>query len=79
MDFAIARKLPRIEAGAQGEHKLARGYVPVLTHSLHHLADPRLARAVDDYLAHERREVARVQGLLAQHAPFKAKKAEDDM
>jgi uncharacterized protein len=76
MDFAIARKLPRVEAGAQGEHKLARGYVPVATHSLHHLADPRLARAVADYLEHERREVARSQGILAQHAPFKETGAE---
>jgi uncharacterized protein len=79
MDFAIARKLPRVEAGAQGEHKLARGYTPALMHSLHHLADPRLARAVADYLAQERREVERVQGLLARHAPFKANNAEPDL
>ena len=50
IDFAIERGLARIEAGAQGPHKLARGYLPVTTHSLHYLADPRLARAVEDYL-----------------------------
>jgi uncharacterized protein len=78
MDFAIDRKLARVEAGAQGEHKLARGYVPVPTYSLHHLADPRLQRAVADYLEHERSEVARSQGILAQYAPFKADESERD-
>ncbi|MFN0194457.1 MAG: GNAT family N-acetyltransferase [Aestuariivirga sp.] len=71
IDFAIERKLARIEAGAQGPHKLARGYLPVKTRSFHHLAHPGLARAVSDYLDSERRAVANEQVLLAQHSPFR--------
>jgi predicted N-acyltransferase len=77
IDFAIARKLARVEAGAQGPHKLARGYVPKSTHSLHYLAHPGLARAVADYLEHERRAVAEDQSALAEHAPFR-NAVEDD-
>lgn len=77
IDFAIARKLARVEAGAQGPHKLARGYVPQSTHSLHYLAHPGLARAVADYLEHERRAVAESQSALAEHAPFR-NAVEDD-
>ena len=77
IDFAIARKLERVEAGAQGPHKLARGYVPKTTHSLHYLAHPGLARAVADYLEHERRAVAEDQSALALHAPFR-NAVEDD-
>ena len=58
IDYAIAHKLVRVEAGAQGEHKLARGYRPVITRSAHLLADPGLARAVAAYLPGERREIA---------------------
>ena len=54
IDFAIARGLKRVEAGAQGEHKLARGYRPVPMHSAHDIADPGLARAIEDYLKRER-------------------------
>ncbi len=71
IDFAIARGLATVEAGAQGEHKLARGYVPVKTQSFHHLAHPGLSRAVADYLEHERQAVAENQNELAAHAPFK--------
>jgi uncharacterized protein len=71
IDFAIARGLKRVEAGAQGEHKLARGYVPVKTHSLHHLAHPGLSRAVADYLEHERRAINENQQELAEHTPFR--------
>jgi len=46
IDYAIAQALARVEAGAQGEHKLARGYLPAATHSLHWIADPGFARAV---------------------------------
>jgi len=77
IDFAITRKLKRVEAGAQGPHKLARGYVPKSTHSLHYLAHPGLARAVSDYLEHERRAVAEDQSALAEHAPFR-NAVEDD-
>ncbi|WEX11739.1 GNAT family N-acetyltransferase [Chelativorans sp. AA-79] len=71
IEFAIARGLKRVEAGAQGEHKLARGYLPVTTHSAHYIAHPGLRRAVADYLARERREVEAIGGLLAEHSPYK--------
>ena len=54
IEFAIAHKLKRVEAGAQGEHKLARGYLPVTTYSAHYIADPALRRAIADYLVRER-------------------------
>jgi len=71
IDYAIAHKLARVEAGAQGEHKLARGYLPETTYSVHWLADPRLEAAVARYLAEERSEVAEVNELLRAHGPFK--------
>jgi hypothetical protein len=71
IDFAIERGLKVVEAGAQGEHKLARGYRPVTTHSLHHIAHPGLRRAVADYLQHERREVARAIDYFEEHTPFR--------
>ena len=71
IDFAIARGLSRVEAGAQGEHKLARGYEPVETFSAHEFADPRLTRAVADYLDHERRHIAREIEALGEFTPFR--------
>ena len=71
IDFAIARGLSRVEAGAQGEHKLARGYEPVATFSAHEFADPRLSRAVADYLEHERAHIAREIEALGQYTPFR--------
>jgi predicted N-acyltransferase len=71
IDFAIARGLKRVEAGAQGEHKLLRGYLPAPTFSAHHIAHPGLARAVDDYLARERAAVAQNMTELAKAAPFR--------
>ena len=71
IDFAIDRGLARVEAGAQGEHKLARGYMPVTTHSAHFLADPRLARAVAHYLEHERAEIAEINAELAAAGPYR--------
>lgn len=71
IDFALARKLQRVEAGAQGEHKLARGYMPVLTHSAHYIVHPGLRRAVAQYLEAERAEVEAAGGYLAQHGPFR--------
>src|SRR5581483_4544819 len=58
IDFAIAHRLARVEAGAQGKHKLARGYLPVTTYSAHFIANPALRLAVADFLQHERAEVA---------------------
>ncbi len=71
IDFAIARGLKRVEAGAQGEHKLARGYRPVLMHSAHDIADPALRRAVADYLQRERAHVAEAVDVLDTLTPFR--------
>ncbi|MER2534575.1 MAG: GNAT family N-acetyltransferase [Rhizobiaceae bacterium] len=71
IDFAIERGLRVVEAGAQGEHKLARGYMPVTTHSAHYLAHPGLRAAVDDYLRRERAEVDRMTEYLEEHGPFR--------
>ncbi|MGA9444659.1 MAG: peptidogalycan biosysnthesis protein, partial [Methyloceanibacter sp.] len=70
-DYAIAHGLARVEAGAQGGHKLARGYVPAETYSAHYIADPRLRVAVADYLARERRAVAEEAVLLAAESPYR--------
>ena len=71
IDWAIAHGLARVEAGAQGEHKLARGYLPVETHSLHWLADPGFARAVADYLRAEARAVDEEIEVLTSLGPFR--------
>ena len=71
IDYAIARKLGRVEAGAQGEHKLARGYLPKTTYSAHFIANPALRRAVADYLARERAYVRAAGEELAAAAPFR--------
>jgi predicted N-acyltransferase len=71
IDFAIHRKLKRVEAGAQGEHKLARGYMPVATQSAHYIAHPGLRKAISDYLHRERREVAHIGEYLETHGPFR--------
>jgi predicted N-acyltransferase len=73
IEFAIARKLACVEAGAQGEHKLARGYLPVETYSAHYIADPGLRRAVADYLKRERPAVSREIALLAGESPYRNK------
>jgi len=69
--FAIERGLDRVEAGAQGEHKLARGYRPVLTSSAHDIADPGLRRAVQAYLDQERLYVSEAAEELEDATPFK--------
>lgn len=71
IDFAIARGLQTVEAGAQGEHKIARGYLPQTTYSAHYIADPGLRRAVRDYLARERQYVAEAARELTDAAPFR--------
>jgi uncharacterized protein len=71
IDAAIARGLARVEAGAQGEHKLARGYEPVSTWSAHYLPDPNFRRAVADFLVHEREGVGAEQAYLAELTPFR--------
>ena len=69
--YAIANGLKRVEAGAQGEHKLARGYLPHTTYSAHFIANPALRRAVADYLARERVYVQAAAAELAAAAPFR--------
>jgi uncharacterized protein len=71
IDYAIAHKFNTVEAGAQGEHKLARGYTPTLTRSIHWLENSGLRRAVADYLEHERQAVSQNRELLGAHTPFK--------
>ncbi len=71
IDAAIALGLSRVEAGAQGQHKLARGYEPVQTMSAHYIVDPSFRAAVADFLVRERAGVAQDQAWLGQHAPFR--------
>jgi uncharacterized protein len=71
IEFAIARGMKKVEAGAQGPHKLLRGYMPVPTYSAHFIAHAGLRRAVADYLEHERAAVAEQIEELAEHAPFR--------
>lgn len=71
IDYAIAHKLAVVEAGAQGEHKLARGYTPVTTHSAHWIAHPGLRDAVADYLEAERPAVEREQQALEEFTPYR--------
>jgi predicted N-acyltransferase len=78
IDYAIAHKLKRVEAGAQGEHKLARGYLPHTTYSAHFIANPALSRAVAEYLARERAYVQAAGEELAAAAPFRKDLIEQD-
>ncbi len=71
IDAAIARGLKRVEAGAQGGHKLARGYEPVQTWSAHWIADPGFRDAVSDFLDREREGISVDQMFLDQRTPFK--------
>jgi predicted N-acyltransferase len=71
IDAAIARGLKTVEAGAQGSHKLARGYVPVPTFSAHYIPDPGFRAAIADYLERERLAVAREIEFLGEMAPFR--------
>jgi uncharacterized protein len=71
IDYAIAHGLARVEAGAQGEHKLARGYVAVPTYSAHYVADPGFRSAIADFLERETAAIDREIEFLAEMAPFK--------
>jgi hypothetical protein len=78
IELCLAEGLTHFDAGAQGAHKLARGFEPVVTRSAHVLADPRLARAVESFLARERRAVAERQVVLAGHSPYRHEAAVND-
>lgn len=71
IEWAIDHGLARVEAGAQGPHKLARGYLPTTTRSVHWIADPGFRKAVADYLQHEREEVQREIDYLDRFSPFR--------
>lgn len=71
IDYAIAHKLSVVEAGAQGEHKLARGYEPVTTHSAHYISHPGFRDAVAQYLHREVREVEINNSYYTEHSPFR--------
>jgi len=72
IEFCIARAIRVFEGGAQGEHKLARGFLPVATHSGHWLAHPQFSRAVEEFLGRETRGVGLYLDELTEHTPFKA-------
>ncbi len=71
IEFCIERGIRRFEGGAQGVHKLARGLTPVTTWSAHAIADPAFARAIDDFCARERIDVAHAADELAAASPFR--------
>jgi predicted N-acyltransferase len=71
IDYAIEHGIPRVEAGAQGEHKLARGYMPTPTYSLHWIVNNDFRDAVDRYLQEERSHMAEQREMLAEFAPYK--------
>jgi predicted N-acyltransferase len=72
IEYAIEHGLQRVEAGAQGEHKIQRGYLPVKTRSAHYVADPRFRSALDSWLEHERDAMEEERAGLATLSPFRA-------
>lgn len=71
IDLALSLGLNRVEAGAQGEHKLARGYLPTHTHSLHWVGDPGFAQAIKNYLVAESEAIEEEIEILTEYGPFK--------
>ena len=71
IDFAIELGLARVEAGAQGQHKLQRGYEPVPTYSAHWIRDPNFRNAVKQFLKDERQDMAMEREALKQHLPYR--------
>jgi len=78
IDYAIKHKLGRVEAGAQGEHKLSRGYLPTTTYSAHYIDDPALRRAIADYLVRERAYVEAAGEEFSSAGPFRKNLEEED-
>lgn len=78
IEYALAHGLKRVDAGAQGPHKLSRGYLPQTTYSAHYIANPSFRRAVEAYLVEERREVALAGEVLAGRGPFRRGNVSDD-
>jgi predicted N-acyltransferase len=71
IEFCIARGIKTFEGGAQGEHKLARGFLPATTTSAHWLAHPEFARAIENYLQRETDAISEYVGELNERSPFK--------
>lgn len=71
IDYALANNLKYVEAGAQGGHKLARGYEPVTTYSAHWITHPQFRHAVSDFLKRERKAVEHDKAWLSSRTPFK--------
>jgi predicted N-acyltransferase len=71
IQYAIEHRLLCVEAGAQGDHKISRGYLPTTTYSAHYIVNPSLRRAIDDFLKHERAYVAAAAAELEEAAPFR--------
>jgi len=71
IEFCIANRIKTFEGGAQGEHKLSRGFLPVTTHSAHWLAHPQFAEAVENYLTQETEAISEYVGQLNERSPFK--------
>jgi predicted N-acyltransferase len=71
IDFAIEHKLARVEAGAQGEHKIQRGYLPTPTYSAHWIEHEGLRHAVEEFLVDERRHKLAEMAALAEYSPYK--------
>ncbi|MEL6424894.1 MAG: GNAT family N-acetyltransferase [Pseudomonadota bacterium] len=78
IDYAIAQGMDRVEAGAQGEHKLARGYLPTPVYSLHWIADPGFRDAVDKFLVAERDAVGEEIEVLTDYGPFRKTEGDPD-
>jgi predicted N-acyltransferase len=77
IEFAIGRGLKRVEAGAQGTHKIQRGYLPVETHSAHWIADPGFRDAVERFLERERMHVHAEMAGLSEFSPFRKENGEE--
>ncbi|MCC3860482.1 GNAT family N-acetyltransferase [Pseudemcibacter aquimaris] len=71
IDFAIEQKLKKVEAGAQGDHKIARGYIPIATNSAHWITNPSFKDAIKKFLAQERKAVKREIDYLSGFTPYK--------
>ena len=71
IEYAIASGIQRVEAGAQGEHKVKRGFIPCPVHSAHALRHPRIHDAVQDFVERERRKTAEIIELIAGHTPYR--------
>ena len=78
IDYAIEHGLKRVEAGAQGEHKLARGYMPTTTYSAHWIVNPSFREAIEQYLKNERLAVAHNGAVLSQFAPYRKDRPQEE-